>query len=354
MVTILFNRDTLAWSGTDRTPLLSEIPITIADVSKFKKDVVRKIQRHKTNEYNQPLYLIPVKGKEETVTETISSETTDVTDTPLIESRIKVTNVTAKKYQAKELIKTTEVTDKPVYSHVLGEGLKFQETDIQGNPLYWTVKPNGSVITAKKEEVEEYQKRDEFGKPLYLQTTSVKKVVKHPDTVIEVTQYDPRYVEGLPAAIEVHEAIVSVDFENSPQEFNVYDAMRYKNALRSEGTFGSTFVDARTISGLHDANSHAYHRVDLRQEKSSVTFSLELKDIDTLSYPMVLVNLSRTAQITAQLKLSNGTVLTANSKQAFSLSDEAVNELQANPKVALTIINMESFPVSVSNTCVVY
>lgn len=351
MVTVLFNRETLAWSGTDRKPLLSEIPVHGIELEKFKKDITDLQTTVKKNGRGEPLYLLVSDNNQETKIVDEQVQTTERTDLPLLDKTTVKEQVRRKdgsvvRYKRKRIVKSTKKSDNPSMVTILSNqgNVKVHEKDSKGNLLYVHEEEYGKAITCYRDIKKEIQRKDSQGRPLYLKVTQVEKTTKLPPTFEEITRNDPRWNKDLYYATEKEEVLRSYTFHNNPEIFTYYDAVDYKIQEELDKSFSTNGVPLlQPISGYNSVIS-PFDGDLLLGEMSSVTYSVHL-DVNEDSLINLITFSSETsipARLRAVLIFSDGTEILSNSKNVISLNEDDLGKLiEDDGMVQVKVINFD-------------
>lgn len=271
MSTIVFNRDTLLWSGTDRDKLPYEVDIKNVNPEGLSKQVPYKGTREKVDADGKPLYVLPQRPVERIDEKQDTIETTEVTANPItILSKKKVPLLDGKNkpitYQPTVRIQVTEQTNSPVLEDVPnedGEGTtQVQAKNEEGKLLYWKDVPNGPVLTCYTLKDVETQKTDADGKPLYFKQVTVRTPITEELPLLEITADDERYVQGLPRVIEKYEDLRTALFSTEPELFTYEEVVAHKEKQITKGTFYAKGTLFETMEDLFDASAEG-NNVDI-------------------------------------------------------------------------------------------
>lgn len=248
MSNVLFDKNTLKWSGTDREKLPFEVEIRSVELEGLYKIIEVPSMRVKVNEDGEELFQLPqapIKRVEKVVERV---ETTDVTQNPVTEfvmQQVPLLDENEKPvtYQRTQTIKVTEDTGRPVIIEVFiedsGRFEKTQELDEEGNELFYKDVKVGPIEPCYTMENVEVQKKNIDGKLLYIRETS--KDVEFYDQVepLEITKTDKRYREGLAPVLEPFTDTQDAYFESAPELFVYEDLVQHKQKQMTSGTFMS-------------------------------------------------------------------------------------------------------------------
>jgi hypothetical protein len=267
MANVVFNRESLEVVGLNRPALPFEVEIKNVDVAGLTKqyDYTEKVQK-KDAEGNL-LFLLPQDPIEVIGTQTVWVETTDITEYPVtvVETR-KIELYDADnnpvKYQPTQLGKVTDVTDEPVMVAVVneetGETQQVQETDENGNLLYWGQVPVGDPVQCYTTEQVEVQKVDVNGKKIYQKEVEQEVVTQEPQPDLEITNQDERYVEDLEKALVDEAKTRMVSFDSESNLFTYDEIVAHKQTQLTKGTFFDKAVLFETMEGnLFDSSVNA-------------------------------------------------------------------------------------------------
>lgn len=253
MSNVLFDRQTLLWTGTDREKLSYEVEILNVSTEGLTKTIEIASKKEKFDADGNPLYVLPQDPiqKVEKVVEII--ETTEVTVNPITikETRkVPLLNDEGEQvtYRLTQREKTTEITDEPVlvdiYNEETGETEQQQEKNEQDELLYWIENPTGPVIACYTIEEVEVQKKNEQGQPLYQKEIVTEVITEEEQPLLEITSDDERFIEGLPRALEDTVIRRTVSFDSEPELFDYWDIVKHKEKQLVNGTF---YTDAVLI-----------------------------------------------------------------------------------------------------------
>lgn len=248
MSNVLFDKNTLKWSGTDREKLPFEVEVRNVNLDGLYKVIKSPSMREKVNAEGEQLYLLPqapIKRVERVVER---FETTDVTPNPVTElvmQKVPLLDEDEKPitYQRTQTIKVTEDTGRPVIIEVYiedsGTFEKTQELDEDGEGLFYKEVNVGPVEPCYTMAQAEVQKKNIDGKLLY--TREVAKDVDVYDQVnpLEITRNDARYREGLERALEPFTDTQDAYFESAPELFTYQDLVNHKEKQMTANTFMS-------------------------------------------------------------------------------------------------------------------
>lgn len=364
MVTVLFNRDTLAWSGTDREPLLSEIPVHGIDVEKFSKGDFGFNTVIKYDEGGRPLYLLVKPGPSEERDIIKQEHVTEATDTPLLaletyQDVLKDLSGKPVSYKRKVEIKSTTVSDRPYMVKVLThDGIKWeQDVNSKGELLYYNEKEVGKEIPCYTMKTREVQEKDENGNPLYVKFTTEKQIV-HLDPVIEeITKYDPRWTEELYYATEQEEVLNTIKFKNNPEVFTFMDAINYKMNEHLAESFSSRALPL--MNPLYGFNSilSPLDGDQLLNEFSTITYlaPLNVSASNPTKYITFVTDTSIPARMKISISLSNGTEIVANGKHMVTLTNKDIEYLnEVDRQVQVKVVNYDNKPFRLSIPALLY
>lgn len=248
MAKILFDRDSLLWSGTDRDKLPYEVEILNVNVDALTKEIPVNVKREKYTEDGKAVYLVYQAPVEKEVVNTEIVETTEETPNPvtvikMVQVPLLDENGTQVEYQPLRREMTTDVSDEPVMYMVYDEendvDVPTQATNEEGELLFYNEIPSGPVIKCTIEEEQEVQKTDGDGNLIYTKEVTTTTIVLEEQELLEVTEDDELFVEGLPRAVEDAVQYRIATFENEPELFTYEDIVAHKEKQVTKGTFAS-------------------------------------------------------------------------------------------------------------------
>lgn len=248
MPNVLFDKNTLKWSGTDREKLPFEVEVRNVELEGLYKIIEVPSMREKVNADGESLYLLPqapIKRVEKVVDRI---ETTDVTANPVTEfvmQQVPLLDADEKPvtYQRSETIKVTEDTGRPVMVETFNEKNsqfeQVQETDENGRKLFYKDVKVGPVEPCYTMEHVEIQKKSIDGKLLYIREQTRDVVTYEQVKPLEITKSDSRYREGLERALEPFIDKQDAYFESAPELFTYNDLIVHKETQMTSNTFMS-------------------------------------------------------------------------------------------------------------------
>ena len=255
MSSVIFNKKTLMWSGTNRVSLPFELQINnVLYLDKLEKKLILDGVREKVDNEGRPVYLLPKDPETKTHTVVEYIETTKVTDKPVIiktTKQIPVLDESGKPltYHKMYNIKVTDNTGNPVLID------EKQERDNDGNLLFWKSIPYGPELPMYTVKEIKVQKQNDNGELLYL--TPILKTITETEEFpyIEITSDDPRFNNSLTRAIEKYKYEEKILFSVHPELFSYSDVIFHKEKYIAKGTFYEKGKLYETMDGIFETSS---------------------------------------------------------------------------------------------------
>lgn len=278
MTNVLFNRESLRVTGVGRDPLPFEVEIKNINEEELRKltkiiEYIEMIQ--KKDEDGYPLYFLPQDPIEIEVTKEVRVKKTEVSDEPVMLKVIEKVPVLDEDGNQVTYEVTQTITTPAVYDEE-GNLIEEGKTEVVGT---------GVFLPCFTTEEREHQETDEEGNPLYWHTEeqTVTEIQEQPS--LEITSFDSRFTDTLkPVLIPVTKQ-KTVNFNENMNEFTFDDICKFKESLLIKETFFTKAILYENPEQVIDSNSAAdmgFGMISIPPEKEIITMAIQLPNATDL------------------------------------------------------------------------
>ncbi len=347
MSSVVFNSETLMWSGTDRDKLPYEVDIKNVDLNGLMKQSTFTTSVGKVDDDGNQLYLLTLEPK--TVVEEVEEiiETTEVTDFPIIMKKVVSEPVLDAKgqqviHQMEKKVRTTNVTGEPVMVTQVVDGVEksVHEVDENGKKLYWEVIPIGEPQKAFVSKEVEVHKTDSNDAPLYHKTI-IHEIHKTVPVTEEITSSDPRYKRNLPVVVEERDYTETIFFNKNPEMFNYDEVLAHKEKSITKGTFYQKGRCFEKMQGVFSGGvfHEGFDFITIPSGLEATTVALELP------YPAELVMIKVESNIKPQISFTSED---SDKFTKINILDEADFGANKVSKIKLRFTNTSDNPIVIN------
>lgn len=320
MLNVLFDRVTFKATGTNRSPLAFEV--SIDDVI---CDNLTKVVEVPEEVVKPSVFLLPQEPLEETITNTSTIETTEITDNPVMTTVYEKVPAGFGYYRT-ALGMVTEPTDEPVMSEEVDEDgnvVEVHAMDTDDNLLYWGQVPTNEWIDCYTTEEKQVHKTDTDGNPLYLKEVEevTTQLVEQPP--LEISIEDERWTPDLQPATEFKMTTKVLDFPNHMGDFTYDEVLAHKEKITADGSLhrSEAYQKSKGVN-IYEKTFDLGQQDDLLDDRTKGmqdidTFTLDktflidgrtegMKEIDDFTLDMVFGLMARIEVLEEEVKTLKG------------------------------------------------